>query len=118
WRYLWGLTRGDDAVEVARFAGGVFHLAIVDNDRSVAVGLTGLGAEERGSLLFDLGATRLSNRRVIGRSQLAVSVFLPARKWLMSSQADSNRYSVSVLNTATLNEVIQLPAPDFVKAMS
>ena len=36
----------------------------------------------------------------------------------MSSQVDSNRYSVSVLNTATLNEVIQLPAPDFVKAMS
>ncbi|PYJ93095.1 MAG: hypothetical protein DME23_26605, partial [Verrucomicrobia bacterium] len=36
----------------------------------------------------------------------------------MSSQVDSNRYSVSVLNAATLNEVIQLPAPDFVKAMS
>src|SRR5205807_7117228 len=56
WRYLWGLTRGDDIAEIARFNGGVFHLAFVDNDRSVAVGLTGLGAEERGSLLFDLGA--------------------------------------------------------------
>src|SRR6266571_2913670 len=63
WRYLWGLTRGDDAVEIARFDGGVFHLAFVDNDRSVAVGLTGLGAEERGSFLFDLGASRLTNRR-------------------------------------------------------
>src|SRR5437667_273170 len=118
WRYLWGLTRGDDIAEIARFNGGVFHLAFVDNDRSVAVGLTGLGAEERGSLLFDLGATRLTNRRAIGRSPLAVPVFLPGRKWLMSSQVDSNRYSVSVLNAATLNEVIQLPAPDFVKAMS
>ncbi|PYJ93096.1 MAG: hypothetical protein DME23_26610 [Verrucomicrobia bacterium] len=48
WRYLWGLTRGDDAAEIAHFNGGVFHLAFVDNDRSVAVGLTGLGAEERG----------------------------------------------------------------------
>src|SRR5437870_2062400 len=113
WRYLWGLTRGDGDAEIARFNGGVFHLAFVDNDRNVAVGLTGLGAEERGSLLFDLEATRLTNRRAIGRSPLAVPVFLPGRKWLMSSQVDSNRYSVSVLNAATLNEVIQLPAPDF-----
>src|SRR5213082_2803853 len=81
WRYLWGLTRGDDAAEIARFNGGVFHLAFVDNDRSVAVGLTGLGAEESGSLLFDLGSARLTNRRVFGRSPLAVPVFLPGRKW-------------------------------------
>src|SRR5882762_8803001 len=94
WRYLWALTRGDDIAEIARFNGGVFHLAFVDNDHSVAVGLTGLGAEERGSLLFDLGSTRLTNRRVLGRSPLAVPVFLPARKWLMSSQVDSNSISV------------------------
>ena len=116
WRYLWGQTRGDDTAEIARFDGGVFHLAFVDNDRSVAVGLTGLGAEERGSLLFDLGATRLTNRRAFGRSQLAVSAFLPARKWLATSQADSN--SISVLNLATLDEVVRLPASSGVKALS
>src|SRR5213594_4043399 len=63
WRYLWNLTRGDDAGEVARFDGGVFHIAFVDDDRSVAVGLTGFGAEERGNFLFDFATTRLTNRR-------------------------------------------------------
>src|SRR6185503_7214744 len=85
WRYLWGLTRGDDSIEVARFDGGVFHLAFMDNDRTVAVGLTGFGSEELGSFVFDVGATRLSNRRVFGRGQLSVSAWFPAKKWLVSS---------------------------------
>src|SRR5437762_13821628 len=45
WRYLWGLTRGDDAAEIAHFNGGVVHLAFVDNDGSVAVGLPEHGGE-------------------------------------------------------------------------
>src|SRR5688572_22022351 len=98
WRYLWGLTRGDDSVEIARFDGGVFHLAFMDNDRTVAVGLTGLGSEERGNFLFDVGATHLSNRRVFGRSPFSVSAYHPARKWLLSSFVDSNGWGVAVLN--------------------
>jgi hypothetical protein len=41
WRHLWGQTCGDDTAEIACFNGGVFHVAFIDNDRSVAVGLTG-----------------------------------------------------------------------------
>ena len=52
------------------------------------------------------------------RIQLAVSAYLPARKWLASSQLDSNLYGISVLNIATLDEVIRLPASNGVKAMS
>jgi WD40 repeat protein/serine/threonine protein kinase len=118
WRYLWGLTRGDDTAEIARFNGGVFHLAFVDNDRSVAVGLTGFGSEESGNLLFDVGTTRLTNRRVFGRGQLAVSAYFPAKKWLLSSLVDSNRWGVSVLNASTLEEITQLPASSFVRALS
>ena len=46
-------TRGDDMAEVARFDGGVFHLAFANGDRNVTVGLLGAGAEEQGSFLFD-----------------------------------------------------------------
>ena len=60
----------------------------------------------------------MTNRRVFGRSQLAVSAFLPERKWLASSQVDSNRYGISVLNIATLDEVIRLPASSGVKSLS
>jgi WD40 repeat protein/serine/threonine protein kinase len=119
WRYLWGLTRGDDSGEVARFEGGVFHLAFVDNDRSVAVGLMGFGAEERGSFVFDVGATRLTNRRPFGRSELAVSAYFAEKKWLLGSTY-SNGLSISVRNAATLEEVAQLSPPidSFVKAIS
>ena len=120
WRYLWGLTRGDDSIEVAQFNGGVFHLAFMDNDRSVAVGLTGFGAEERGSFVFDVGATQLTNRRLLGQSLLAVSAYFPEKKWLMASAMGSNGLSISVRNAATLQEVARLPAPinSFVKAIS
>jgi eukaryotic-like serine/threonine-protein kinase len=118
WRYLWGLTRGDDSIEVGRFNGGVFHLAFMDNDRSVAVGLTGLGSEERGNFLFDVGATHLSNRRVFGRSPFSVSVYHPARKWLLSSFVDSNGWAVAVLNAATLKGVTQLPVSNFMKTIA
>jgi WD40 repeat protein len=120
WRYLWRLTRGDDSIEVARFNGGVFHLAFMDNDRAVAVGLLGFGAEELGSFVFDVGATRLTNRRPFGRSQLAVSAYLPEKKFLLGSTVNSNGLSISVRNAATLEEVAQLPAPidSFVKAIS
>ncbi|HEY2952107.1 MAG TPA: hypothetical protein VGK40_05970, partial [Verrucomicrobiae bacterium] len=118
WRYLWGLARGDDSVEVARFNGGVFHLSFMDNDRSVAVGLTGLGSEEHGNFLFDVGATRLSNRRVFGRSQLAVSAYFPAKKWLVSSVIDSDRWGISVLNAATLQEITNLPVTSLIKTIS
>jgi eukaryotic-like serine/threonine-protein kinase len=109
WRYLWSLTRGDDSVEVARFNGGVFHLAFMDDDRTVAVGLTAVGSEERGNFLFDVGANRLTNRRIFGQSPYAVSAYLPAKKWLLSSFVESNRWGVSVLNADTLEEVKQLP---------
>jgi len=118
WRYLWGLTRSDDSVEVARFNGGVYQLAFMDNDRTVAVGLTGWGSEERGNLLFDVGTTRLTNRRVFGRSELAASAYFPARKWLVSSFVESNAWGVSVLNAATLEEITRLSASSFIKSIS
>jgi WD40 repeat protein/serine/threonine protein kinase len=118
WRYLWGLTRGDDSAEVARFNGGVFHLAFMDNDRNVAVGLAGFGSEERGNFLFDLDATRLTNRRTFGRGQFAVSGYLPAKKWLLSSFVESNRCGVSVLNAATLKEIKQLPTSSAIKTIA
>ena len=117
-RYLWNLTRGDDAGELARFDGGVYHIAFVDDDRSVAVGLSGFGAEERGNLLFDFGTTRLTNRRVFGRSEFSVSAFFPVKKWLAVSEMDSNGWGISVVNTATQDEIIRLPSPNFVKAIS
>jgi len=118
WRYLWDLTRGDDSIEVARFDGGVYHLAFMENDRTVAVGLMGFGAEERGNHLFDLGATRLSNRRVFGSGELAVSTWFPARKWLVRSATGSEELAVQVLNAATLKEVTRLPVSSFVKAIA
>ncbi|MCI0746321.1 MAG: protein kinase [Verrucomicrobia subdivision 3 bacterium] len=118
WRYLWRLTRGDDSIEVAHFNGGVFHLAFIDNDRTVAVGLAGFGSEERGNFLFDLGPTRLSNRRAFGRSQFSVSAYVPAKKWLLSSFAESNRWGISVLNAATMEGIKQLPTSSFLKAIA
>ena len=118
WRYLWGLTRGDDSTEVARFNGGVYQLAFMDNDRTVAVGLTGWGSEERGNFLFDVGTTRLTNRRVFGRSELAASAYFPARKWLVSSFVESNHWGLSVLNAATLEEITRLSASSFIKSIS
>jgi eukaryotic-like serine/threonine-protein kinase len=117
WRYLWGLTRGDDAAEVARFNSGVFHVAFIDNDRGVAVGLTGFDAEERGNSLFDLGAKRLTNRRALGRSSLGVSAFLSEKKWL-ATQVDTDGQSISVLELATQKEITRLPTPGRVKCMS
>jgi WD40 repeat protein/tRNA A-37 threonylcarbamoyl transferase component Bud32 len=118
WRYLWRLTRGDDSIEVARFDGGVHHLAFMDNDRTVAVGLLGLSAEESGNLLFDLGATHLSNRRVFGRSELSVSAWLPAKKWLVSNITESEELALQVLNAVTFEEVTRLPVSSFVKAIA
>ena len=118
WRYLWNLTRGDDDGEWARFNGGVFHIAFVDDDRSVAVGLSGFGAEERGNLLFDLGAARLTHRRVFGQSEVSVSAFFPAKKWLAISQVDSNGWGISVVNTATREEVVRLPVTSLIKAIT
>ena len=118
WRYLWGLTRGDESVEVARFNGGVFHLAFMDNDRTVAVGLTAFGSEERGNFLFEVGANRLTNRRVFGRSPFAVSAHLPAKKWLLSSLAESNRSGISVLNAATLEEIKELPTSGAIRTIA
>ncbi len=122
WRYLWRLTRGDDSIEVARFDGGVLHLAFMDNDRTVAVGLLGFSSEERGNYLFDLGATRLSNRRVFGRGQLGVSAWFPAKKWnprsVTDSVTESAEFAVQVLNAATLEQVTRLPVTSFVKAIA
>src|SRR5205085_2915677 len=118
WRYLWGLTRADDSIEVARFNGGVLHVAFMDNDRSVAVGLTGYSAEERGNFLFDVGTGRLTNRRAFGRTQTAVSAYLPAKKWVLSSFVESNRWGVLVLNGATLEEIKRLPTSSFIKAIA
>jgi WD40 repeat protein/serine/threonine protein kinase len=118
WRYLWGLTRSDDSIEVARFNAGVYQLAFRDNDRSVAVGLSGWGSEERGNLLFDFGTARLSNRRMFGRGQLSVSGYIPAKKWLVSSFMDSNRWGIAILNPATFEEITQLPTSSFVTRIS
>jgi len=123
WRYLWGLTRGEDLGEVARFDGGVFHLAFVGDERHVAVGLLGLAAEEDGGFLFDLEGNRLTNRRGFTRGILSPSAYLPAKKWLATSASNmvtgvGHSSGVSVLNAETLEEIIQLSTPDYVKAMS
>jgi len=91
WRYLWSLTRGDDAGEVARFAGSVFHLAFGDDGRSVAVGLMGGGAQQQGGLLYDLGPTRLINQRAYAHSPVVASAFLSAQKRLLSNRLDANQ---------------------------
>jgi WD40 repeat protein/serine/threonine protein kinase len=116
WRFLWGQTRGDDAVEVARFNGGVFHLAFVDNDRSVVVGLTGFSSEERGISLFDLASDRLMNRRVLSGSPVGVSAFLPSKRWLASSQVGANRH-IAILNFTTMEVITRLPVPSAVRDM-
>jgi WD40 repeat protein/serine/threonine protein kinase len=119
WRYLWGLTRGDDSIEVARFDGGVFHLAFMDNDRTVAVGLLGFSAEEHGNFLFDVGATRLTNRRMFGHGKLSVSAWFPAKKWLVRSDWEiTDELGVQVLNAVTLQEIKQLPTSSFIKAIA
>ena len=116
WRYLWGLTRGGDSVEVARFEGGVWNVTFIDNDR-VAVGLTGTAAEERGTFLFDVGS-RLTNRRVIGRTVFGGSAFLPAKRWLARSQMGSNEFGISIMNVDTLDEVRQLSTGNYAKTIS
>ena len=119
WRYLWGQTRSQDIAEAARFGGGVFQLAFVNGDRNVTVGLLGAGSEERGSLLFDFGATQLSNRRVFGRGILGVSAFIPSRNWLVCSRPGTNGdFNLSVLDFATLDEVARQPIPGVLKTAS
>jgi len=122
WRYLWGLTRGEDLGEVTRFDGGVFHLGFVGDERRVSVGLLGLAAEEDGGFLFDLEGNRLTNRRGFTRGILSPSAYLPAKKWLATSTSNMATHghssSVSVLNAETLEEIIQLPTRDYVKVIS
>ncbi|HEX5219800.1 MAG TPA: serine/threonine-protein kinase [Verrucomicrobiae bacterium] len=117
WRYLWGQSRGDDAGEVARFNGGVFHLSFVDNDRSVAVGLTGFSSEERGSFLFDLASDRLINRRRVSESPVSVSAFLPTKHWLASSQVGGNRH-IAITDFATMEVLKRLQVPAAVRDMT
>jgi len=117
WRYLWGQSRGDDIAEITRFNGGVFHLAFVDNDRSVAVGLTGFSSEERGSFLFDLASDRLTNRRIIGESPVSVSAFLPEKRWLASSQLGANRH-IAIIDFTTMEVLKRLPVPSAVRDMA
>ena len=116
WRFLWGQTRGDDTAEVARFRGGVFHLAFVDSDRSVVVGLTGFSAEERGISLFDLASDRLSNRRVLAGTPVGVSAFHPEKRWLASSQVGANRH-IAILNFTSMEVIKRLPVPSAVRDM-
>jgi WD40 repeat protein/serine/threonine protein kinase len=116
WRYLWGLTRSDDLGEVARFNGGVSHLAFVGDERRVAVGLLGLAAEEDGGFLFDLEGNRLTNRRGFTRGILSPSAYLPAKKWLASSATNSS--GVTIRNAETFEEIVQLSTRNYVKAMS
>ncbi|MBI5385254.1 MAG: protein kinase [Verrucomicrobia bacterium] len=116
WRYLWGQTSGDDTAEIARFNGGVFHLAFTDNDRSVVVGLTGFSSEERGISLFDLTSDRLTNRRVLGASPVSVSAFLPEKRWLATSQVGANRH-IAILNFTTMEAITRLPVPSAVRDM-
>ncbi len=117
WRYLWGQARGDDLLEVARFDSGVWQVGFLQNDRSVAVGLTGFSAEERGALLFDLGASRLTNRRLLGQSSLGVSAFCPEKNWLASNQVESNRQTIAILNASSLDEITRLSSPSVAKAI-
>jgi WD40 repeat protein/serine/threonine protein kinase len=116
WRYLWGLTRGQDLGEVARFDGGVFHLAFLGDERRVAVGLLGLAAEEDGGFLFDLEGNRLTNRRCFTRGILSPSAYLPAKKWLASTVTNSS--GVAVLNAETLEQIVELATDNYVKVIS
>jgi len=116
WRYLQAQTKGDDLAEVARFNSGVFHLAFIDNDRSVVVGLTGFSSEERGISLFDLSLGRLTNRRVVSATPVGVSAFLPEKKWLASSQVGANRH-IAIQNFDTMEVIKQLPVPSAVRDM-
>jgi len=122
WRYLWGLTRGDDLGEVvARFDGGVSHLTFVGDERHVAVGLLGLAAEEDGGFLFDFEGNRLTNRRGLTRGILSPSAYLPAKKWLattVKSLWPTPPSAVAVLNAETLEEIIQLPTGNYTKTIS
>jgi len=122
WRYLWGLTRGDDLGQVvARFDGGVSHLTFVGDERHVAVGLLGLAAEEDGGFLFDLEGNRLTNRRGFTRGILSPSAYLPAKKWLattVKSLWPTPPSAVAVLNAETLEEIIQLPTGNYIKTIS
>jgi eukaryotic-like serine/threonine-protein kinase len=121
WRYLWGLTRGDDLGEVARFDGGVFHLAFAGDERHVMVGLMGIAAEPDGGFLFDLEGNRLTNRRGFTQGILSPSAYLPAKKWLattVKSLWPTPPSSVAVLNAETLEEIIQLPTGNYIKTIS
>jgi WD40 repeat protein/serine/threonine protein kinase len=117
WRYLWGQSRGDDVAEIARFNGGVFHVAFIDHDRSVAVGLTGFSSEERGNFLFDLSSDRLTNRRMVGDSPVSVSAFLPEKRWLATSQVGSNRH-IAIHDFTTMVVLKRLPVPSAVRDMA
>jgi eukaryotic-like serine/threonine-protein kinase len=122
WRYLWGLTRGDDLGEVvARFNSGVFHLGFAGDDRHVTVGLMGIAAEEDGGFLFDLEGNRLTNRRGFTQGILSPSAYLPAKKWLattVKSLWPTPPSAVAVLNAETLQEIIQLPTGNYIKTLS
>ncbi|MBE7502365.1 MAG: serine/threonine protein kinase [Verrucomicrobiales bacterium] len=49
WRYLWGLARGHDLREIARFDGQVWRITCADQGGWVTVGLVGAGRRTVGS---------------------------------------------------------------------
>ena len=113
WRYLWGQTSGDDTAELSHFDGGVYRVGFRSGDRSVTIGLLGAASEERGSLLFDFDSSRISNRRVLGRSLMGVAAFVPDRDWIVNHfQAETNADSyLAVREIGTLKEVARLAPP-------
>jgi WD40 repeat protein len=118
WRYLWGLSRGDDLGEVARFEGGVWHLACAENGTLLAVGLLGRAAEERGGFLYDLAADRLGSRRKFATNGLSGAVFLPRSGRLLSNRPDDRgRPGISVLEASSLYEVARLQTTNEVRLM-
>lgn len=118
WRYLWGLSRGDDLGEVARFDGGVWHLACAEDGQLIAVGLLGKAAEEKAGFLYDLAADRLVSRRKFATNWLSGAVFLPRSGRLLSNRPDARgRPGISVLEARSLHEVARLQTPNEVRLM-
>ncbi len=122
WRFLWGLTRGDDLGQiVAPFNSGIFHVGFAGDERHVTVGLMGIAAETDGGFLFDMEGDRLTNRRGFTRGILSPSAYLPAKKWLattVKSLWPTPPSAVAVLNAETLEEIIQLPIGNDIKTIS
>jgi WD40 repeat protein/serine/threonine protein kinase len=119
WRYLWGLVRGDDAGELAKFNGGVFHLEFANRDRNLLISLTGSGAEERGAFVFDLEEGKLRNRRSLGQEAFSSAAGLEAKGQLLVHRREANTTNVlALLDRDSLEAKGRFVVPGHVRAMA